>query len=113
MDEEKSLFTVGVDIGGTKIDAALVDASGNIISTYYRFLDPLRDVDRTIDSVIDSITICLKESGKTASAIGIGVAGQIDKVSGIVRRSPNLPAWKDVPLGARFKEAFEAAGSRR
>ena len=107
MDEEKSLFTVGVDIGGTKIDAALVDASGDIISTYYRFLDPLRDVDRTIASVIDSIKICLKESGKTASAIGIGVAGQIDKVNGIVRRSPNLPAWKDVPLGARFKEAFD------
>jgi len=107
MDKERELFTIGVDIGGTKINAALVDTSGNVISTHYRLLDPSRDADKTISSVIDSIRICLGESDKTASAIGLGVAGQIDKESGIVRRSPNLPTWKDVPLGTRLKDAFD------
>ncbi len=107
MDEERELFTIGVDIGGTKIDTALVDASGSIVSTHYRLLDASRDADKTLSSVIESVKICLKESGRTAQAIGIGVAGQIDKVGGVVRRSPNLPSWKDVPLGARLKEAFD------
>ncbi len=108
MDSEidKDLLTLGVDIGGTKIDTALVDASGNIVSTHYRLLDPSKDPDKTIADIIDSIKICLQKSGKTASAIGIGVAGQIDKTNGVVRRSPNLPDWHDVPLRARLEEAL-------
>ena len=107
MDKENNLCTAGIDIGGTKIDAALVDTHGNIISSAYQLLDPSRDADKTITSAIDLIDKCLKESGRKPSAIGIGVAGQIDKVSGIVRRSPNLPTWQDVPLGPRLKEAFK------
>jgi glucokinase len=101
-----NICTLGVDIGGTKIDTALVDAAGNIVSSYYRLVDPTRDPDRSIADVIDSARICLAESGKTASAMGVGVAGQIDKDQGIVRRSPNLPDWFDVPLKARLEEAM-------
>jgi glucokinase len=104
---KSDLLTLGVDIGGTKIDTALVDAAGTIISTYYRLVDPTKDPDKTILDVIDSVKICLHESGKKASALGIGVAGQIDKDLGLVRYSPNLPTWHNVPLGARLKEALD------
>jgi glucokinase len=104
---KSDLLTLGVDIGGTKIDTALVDAAGTIISTYYRLVDPTKDPDKTIFDVIDSVKICLHESGKKASALGIGVAGQIDKDLGLVRYSPNLPTWHNVPLGARLKEALD------
>jgi glucokinase len=99
-------YTLGIDIGGTKIDTALVDASGKIIANYYRFIDPSKNPDKAISDIIDSIRVCLKESGKTASAVGVGVAGQIDKTNGIVRRSPNLPDWYDVPLRGRLEEAL-------
>ena len=42
-----------------------------------------------------------------ASALGIGIAGQIDKTKGIVRRSPNLPDWLDVPLKTRLEQALD------
>lgn len=106
MDKNKDLFTIGVDIGGTKTDAALVDSSGNILSTQYSLLEPSKDADKTIATVINSIKTCFKESGKTASAIGIGVAGQIDKTNGVVLQSPNLPSWQSFPLRTRFEEAF-------
>jgi glucokinase len=99
--------TLGVDIGGTKIDTALVSSSGKIISNYYRFVDPSKNPDRAISDIIDSVRICLRESGKQASALGVGVAGQIDKTAGIVRRSPNLPDWHDVPLRGRLEEALK------
>ena len=101
------LLTLGVDIGGTKIDTALVDASGNIVSTHYRLVDPTGDPAKTILDVIDSVKICLRQSGKTAAALGVGVAGQIDKELGLVRYSPNLPAWHNVPLGPRLNEELK------
>lgn len=106
MGSNKSIYTLGVDLGGTKMDTALVDASGNILFSHYRLLDPGKHPDKTVADIIDSVHICLRESGKTALALGIGVAGQIDKSQGMVRRSPNLPGWRDVQLGTRLKEAL-------
>jgi glucokinase len=103
--KDNNIFTLGVDLGGTKIDTALVDSAGNILATHYRLVSPDKDPDRTIAGIIDSVRFCLKESGKNASALGVGVAGQIDKTQGIVRDSPNLPGWKDVRLGAKLAEA--------
>jgi len=100
------LFTLGVDIGGTKIDTALVDASGNIVASYYRLVSPGKKPDQAVQDILDSVRICLAESGRKASALGVGVAGQIDKITGIVHRSPNLPEWQDVPLGARLRESL-------
>jgi glucokinase len=96
-------YTLGVDIGGTKIETALVDASGAILASHYRLIDPGKDPALTIQDILDSVKICCRESGKTASAVGVGVAGQIDKTNGVVRRSPNLPDWRDVALGAGLK----------
>ncbi len=103
---QDGICTLGVDIGGTKINTALVDASGNIITSHYRLINPTKAPDKVISEVIESAGICLRESGQTAFAMGVGVAGQVDKTSGIVRRSPNLPNWQDVPLGTKLAEAL-------
>jgi glucokinase len=105
--QTKGLFTLGIDLGGTKIDTALVDYSGQIISSHYHLMNSSKDPDTTIAEIVNSVRICLKESGKSATALGLGVAGQIDKNNGIVRRSPNLPDWKDVPLKARLEESLQ------
>jgi glucokinase len=99
-------YTIGIDIGGTKIDTALVDASGKIISNHYRLLESSKDPDNAIADIVESVIICLKKSGKSAAAAGIGVAGQIDKTDGIVRNSPNLPNWHDIPIKARLESAL-------
>jgi glucokinase len=100
--KDNTLLTLGVDLGGTKIDTALVDSSGRILSSHYRLVSPEKDPDSTIAGIIDSANICLKEAGEQSAALGVGVAGQIDKVQGLVRNSPNLPGWNNVPLGPRL-----------
>jgi len=102
-----NLLTLGVDLGGTKVDTALVDSSGNIISSYYRLIDDSREPGNVIYSIIDSINRCCSQAGQKPSALGLGSAGQIDKDQGIVRDSPNLPSWHDVPLRARLEEALK------
>ena len=99
-------FTLGVDLGGTKVDTALVDASGNILTTYYRLLDKSKKPDKVITAIVDSVNICCNQAGYKPAALGLGVAGQIDKAAGLVRDSPNLPDWHDVPLRAKLEEAL-------
>jgi glucokinase len=104
--ENNNLLTLGVDLGGTKLDTALVDSSGSIVSSHYRLLNDSKDPDSAVAAIIDSVNICLQESGRRASALGLGVAGQIDRVNGIVRYSQNLPGWHEVPLRSRLEAAL-------
>jgi glucokinase len=98
--------TLGVDIGGTKIETALVDASGAILASHYRLINPAKEPAQTIQDILDSVQICYRESGKSAVGMGVGVAGQIDKINGVVCCSPNLPDWKNVALGAGLQSSL-------
>ena len=106
MNTSQPVFTLGVDIGGTKIETALLDASGKIVASHYRLIGAIKAPERVIEGVIDSVNICQQQSGQKAAALGVGVAGQIDKLTGIVRRSPNLPDWHEVPLKDRLSLAL-------
>jgi len=88
--------TVGVDLGGTKIAYAVVAADGRVIATHRH---PTR-AERGADAIVADLTRCLREClgprGRSAGAIGVGIAGQID-ARGVVVSSPNL-GWRAVPL---------------
>ncbi len=86
--DSNQIYTLGVDIGGTKIETALVDASGVIVASHYRPIDPAKDPSRTIQDILDSTRICYRESGKSAVAMGVGVAGQIDKLTALYAPHP-------------------------
>jgi predicted NBD/HSP70 family sugar kinase len=102
---EKCL-TLGVDIGGTKVVTALIDSSGNIAASDYRLIGPVKNPENILESVVTSVKTCYRQNKQRASAMGIGVAGQIDKNNGIVRHSPNLPGWQNVPLRDQLQNAL-------
>jgi glucokinase len=104
---DSQLLTLGVDIGGSKVDTALVDKEGKIIATHYRPIDPEKDPDKVARGIKSSVEICLQQTGLEAGALGVGVAGQIDKDNGIVRSSPNLPGWHDVPLKNKLESLLD------
>ncbi|MCR4394729.1 MAG: ROK family protein [Dehalococcoidales bacterium] len=106
MNKENKLFTIGVDLGGTKIDAAVVDSSGNFLSSNYKLIGDDKSPQKVISDIIDSIYKCLEQSGVQVSAIGLAVAGQIDRVEGIVKKSPNLPQWQNTPLRHEIEKVF-------
>lgn len=90
---------MGVDIGGTKVEAALVDARGRVVVSSQR----PQGIQLTPVGLVEDLAQCLEQlgaavPGKDIGAVGMGVAGQIDSATGTVHHSPNLAEWNRVPL---------------
>ena len=98
------LTAVGVDLGGTKIAAALVNEQGRILKSSRLSTN----VEGGASAVVAQTTELVKElagiSGSSVVGIGVGVAGQIEAESGVVRFAPNLD-WHDVPLQSQLSAA--------
>jgi glucokinase len=95
-------LTVGVDLGGTKIQAAVVDPEGRVVASHRLETD----VEGGPSKAVDDIARCIHACGSDLSdigAVGVGVAGQVDTATGTVRSAPNL-GWKDFPLGDRLEQ---------
>jgi glucokinase len=87
-------LAIGVDIGGTKVLAGVVDERGRVLETTRR-LTPSHDVAETELVIADAVA---ELSGRhEISAVGIGAAGWIANDRATVLFSPHL-AWRDEPL---------------
>lgn len=104
-DDMARLLTLGVDLGGTKVETALVDADGHIVTTHREPTDAEKGPDGVIADVITCVKGCVGDALSEAAALGIGVAGQVAADTGSVRFAPNL-VWEDVPLRAELEAAL-------
>ncbi|MBO0866980.1 MAG: ROK family glucokinase [Micromonosporaceae bacterium] len=87
-------LTIGVDIGGTKVLAGVVDPDGNVL-TRARRDTPAEDVPRMLERVVEVIDEL--RAAYEVEAVGIGAAGWIDAKRSTVLFAPNL-AWRNEPL---------------
>ncbi|MCB2205710.1 ROK family protein [bacterium] len=104
------MTTIGIDIGGSSIKAALTEPGASVIANTRR--PTLADGDR--DATLGQINACIEELLSEASArdidvqgIGVGVPGTIDIAAGVVYHPPNLPAWEEVPLAEILREKWD------
>ncbi|WP_405709344.1 MULTISPECIES: ROK family protein [unclassified Streptomyces] len=98
-------LVAALDIGGTKIAAALVDGGGSLLARAQR-PTPARESAETVMGAVTEVLAELSGSplwGR-ATAVGIGSAGPVDAAAGTV--SPvNVPGWRDFPLVERVGKA--------
>lgn len=92
-------YIVGVDFGGTKIKAGLVNLNGKVLKSVKR----LTESKKGKRFVINNLIKCVEEiiSGvnrKDIIGIGIGAPGSLDSRKGVILNPPNLPGWRNVPL---------------
>jgi glucokinase len=87
-------LAVGVDIGGTKVAAGVVDEQGAVLARARR-LTPSRD-PRAVEATIADVVRELRDAYDVV-AVGIGAAGFVDAERSRVRFAPHL-AWRDEPL---------------
>ncbi len=87
-------LAIGVDIGGTKVAAGVVDEAGEVLETVRR-PTPSRDVDETEDTICAVVTELAARH--EVVAVGIGAAGWIANDRATVLFSPHL-AWRNEPL---------------
>ena len=89
-------LAIGIDIGGTKVAAGVVDENGNVLDRARR-RTPTRDPAHLVDVVGEIVRQLLAEHEVTC--IGVGAAGWVDVERKTVLFAPNL-AWRDTPLAA-------------
>lgn len=87
-------YAVGVDIGGTKIYAGIVNLeTGEVFSTGRKRTHPERGVNFFTQRLQDVITAALAGAAEVTGeivGIGVGVAGQVDRGRGVILGAPNL-----------------------
>lgn len=98
-------LAVGVDLGGTRIRTAVVDPDGRVVQSHGDATDVEGGAAKVAEDVVRSVRQCVPDL-KQVRALGVGVAGQVDTRTGIVRSAPNL-RWKDFPLGTWLEDALE------
>jgi glucokinase len=87
-------LAIGVDIGGTKVAAGVVDEAGGVLALVRR-ATPREDVIETEKVIADTVTELA--SRYDVVAVGIGAAGWIGNDRATVLFSPHL-AWRNEPL---------------
>lgn len=100
-----STNVVGVDMGGTKILSAVIDAEGNILGTAKVSTKAEERTSVVIGRIAGSIEKAISKSNvdkASIQAIGIGAPGPLDPETGVVIFAPNL-GWRDVPLKAELE----------
>jgi glucokinase len=95
-------LAIGVDVGGTKVAAGVVDEEGRILAKLKRST-PAASPARTEQAIADVVTELLAGHQDRITAIGLGAAGFVDSARAKMLFAPNL-AWRDEPLKERVEE---------
>ncbi|MEU1806128.1 ROK family glucokinase [Streptomyces sp. NPDC019937] len=92
-------LTIGVDIGGTKIAAGVVDEEGSILETSQVSTPP------TPEGVVDAIADAVRDvsTGHDVEAVGIGAAGYVDDKRATVLFAPNIN-WRHEALKDKVEQ---------
>jgi len=101
---------LGLDIGGTKLAAGVVDESGGVHSFVVR---PSR-TDLGVDAVLADLFALGRDAVERSGiewdeidAVGVGCGGPLDAERGIVLAPPHLPGWRDVPVKALAEREYD------
>ena len=94
-------FRIGIDLGGTKIEGAAIDASGSV-RFRHRVVTPAQDYRGTIDAIIALISTIEQEIG-TPAPVGIGIPGAVSPTTGLIKNA-NSTWLIGRPFAARSRE---------
>jgi len=102
---------VGVDVGGTKVAAGLVDSSGKITR---QTRTPMVATDAVaglaaVTSAMGAVYSAADLSPQLKSSIsGVGICapGPLNPQTGVIINPPNLPGWRNFPLAAEISKAY-------
>lgn len=94
------MLTIGVDVGGTKVAAGLVDGEGNLLNI----------TRRATPSYPDDVTAAVLDAVRTLSrdvsvaGVGLAVPGFVSADQSTLLLAPNIPGWRNVPLQALMQQ---------
>ncbi len=106
---KENAYALGIDIGGTKTFAAVVNvATGEVVGSERKRTHADRGQNFVSQRTIEVATKAIESSGIDPTkliAVGAGVAGQIDRKAGVVVDAPNLGV-SNMPIVELLKNQF-------
>src|SRR5215469_10617020 len=103
-------YSIGVDLGGTNLRAAAIDASGAVLEKIAGRTNFSEGRDAVIADIVAAMT-ALRERHGTAelAGIGVGVPGFIQFKEGIVRNANNLPFLENFAMRDALEQRLESS----
>ena len=101
---DKTLF-IGVDVGGTKVAAGLVNDQGEIRSHLRVPMLANGSAHDGLSAVLSAISQLLRD-GARFEGIGVCSPGPLDPAAGVILNPPNLPCWRNFPLTDALRKAY-------
>jgi glucokinase len=109
MTQTSDTLVVGVDIGGTKVAAGLVDRNGEIKTQVRTPMVTNREPSDGLSAVVSAIDLLVARDAKERTLIGgIGICapGPLDPNTGVVINPPNVTCWRNFPLAAEIEKVY-------
>ncbi len=103
---DNDLF-VGVDVGGTKVAAGLVNSQGEISAQVRVAMTSNSTAERGLESVLSAISHVIPNGAVGLTGIGICAPGPLDPQRGVILNPPNVPCWRDFPLAASVQKLHQ------
>ena len=93
-------YSIGVDMGGTNLRIAAISRDGQLLEKITLGVKVAMGRDYVIAEMCDAIHRLTEQYRGTGGFLGagIGVPGIIDRETGMMRKSANLPGWSDYPV---------------
>ncbi len=101
-----SKHIISVDLGGTRIRAAQLDAKLNIIQRHETLTRADEGLTPTLNRIKEEIRKVLPQDPADILGIGISAPGPLNPQTGVIVSPPNLPGWHNVPLGDILHDEF-------
>jgi len=101
---------LGLDIGGTKLAAGVVDPGGVVHSFVVVPSRAEEGPEPTLERLFELGRRAVADSNvawEDVEAVGIGCGGPLDARRGVLIAPPHLPGWRDVPVAALADRAFD------
>ncbi len=106
---ERQALCIGIDLGGTKIRAGVVDHEGRILVRDHQDTRAADGPDAVIRRMVEAARRLMAAGSLQPSdlvGVGVGAPGPVDLRAGLVLATPNLPGWDRVPLQALIEDAL-------
>jgi len=97
-------YVIGIDLGGTKVEACLMDSRRKVLSRHRVLSQP----QKGLDQVIRNIQTVVKAVSKNypIEAIGMGTPGTHEPVEDVLHGSPHTPVYESPGFIGRVREQF-------
>jgi glucokinase len=106
----KEVYTLGVDIGGTKINTGLIDSRGQVRAQSSIPTTPEAGYQAIAGHIKNQIYAVLDQAGlkiADVKSLGFGIPGTVNSKEGVVLFAPNLQ-WQNIAFAQQMRAEFAA-----